>query len=79
MPEYRIISDSDCIYLGNISGLEKIWGLEDLLVGHTVLLGRAQEGLDVLHEKEGRALRSGRDRVGERVVLFGMAQVATII
>ena len=43
-------------HLGNVPGLEEVRGLEDLFVGDAVLLGGGQEGLDVLHEKKGRAL-----------------------
>ena len=45
------------VYLRNIPGLEQVWGLEDLLVRDSVLLDGAQEGLHVLHQEEGGALK----------------------
>lgn len=57
--------------LGDVATLEEIGGLEDLLLGHTVLLDRCLETLDVLHQLEvGAALldllhRSGGQFVGQ--------------
>ena len=52
----RICLESIEHYLWYVPSLEQVWSLEDLLVWDPVLLGCGQEGLDVLHEEEGRTL-----------------------
>jgi hypothetical protein len=42
--------------LRDVPSLKEVRGLEYFLVGDAVLLGGCQEGLDVLHQEEGRAL-----------------------
>ena len=44
------------IYLREVLPLKEIWSEEHLLVRHAVLLGRLDEGLNILHQHEGRAL-----------------------
>ena len=39
-------------HLGNIPGLEQVWGLEHLLLGHSVPLGSCKERLHILHQHE---------------------------
>jgi hypothetical protein len=41
--------------LRNVAGLKEIGSLEDLLIGHAVLLDSSQKGLDILHQQESRA------------------------
>ena len=44
-------------HLRDVAALEQVRGLEELLGGDSVPLGRGEEGLDVLHQHEGRALQ----------------------
>ena len=44
-------------HLRDVAALEQVRGLEELLGGDSVPLGRGQEGLDVLHQHEGRPLQ----------------------
>jgi len=46
--------------LRDVPSLKEVGGLEDFLVGDAVLLGGCQEGLDVLHQEEGRALEPSK-------------------
>ena len=44
-------------HLRDVAALEQVRGLEELLGRDSVPLGRGEEGLDVLHQHEGRALQ----------------------
>lgn len=56
-------------HLRNVASLEQIRGLEDLLLGHTVLLDCRLEALHVLHQLEiGAALLDLLDRAGRQLI-----------
>lgn len=44
-------------HLGNVPSLVKVGGLKQLLGGDSIIPGRTQEGLDILHEHERSALK----------------------